>query len=222
VNIARNAQGQFAYVTVGGLNEVKVFRTDGFSQVASIKVGAVPHGLWPSGDGTRVYVGLENADAVAVIDTATNKVLTEIASGQGAQGVAYVPNAVKEGTKGPNLEPLGVASEKVLVWLVASDGHRATEVTLFNQGLVQVLQAAATGLTPGQPYVLALTSDPKKPSALEPIASFKANPAGAAIVNAVGPIRQLIQQPSTEARRYLVIASGSAKQPGALVQTHAP
>ncbi len=30
VNIVRNAKGQFAYVTVGGLNEVKVFRTDDF------------------------------------------------------------------------------------------------------------------------------------------------------------------------------------------------
>jgi hypothetical protein len=28
VNIVRNANGMFAYVTIGGLNEVKVFRTD--------------------------------------------------------------------------------------------------------------------------------------------------------------------------------------------------
>src|SRR5205807_3648546 len=27
VNIARNAHGQFAYVTIGGMNQVKVFRT---------------------------------------------------------------------------------------------------------------------------------------------------------------------------------------------------
>ena len=72
VNIARNEHGQFAYVTVGTENVVKVFRTDDFAQVATIPVGALPHGLWPSGDGTRIYVGLENADAVAAIDTATN------------------------------------------------------------------------------------------------------------------------------------------------------
>lgn len=36
VNFARTAAGQFAYVTVGGLNEVKVFRTDTFEQVAKI------------------------------------------------------------------------------------------------------------------------------------------------------------------------------------------
>jgi DNA-binding beta-propeller fold protein YncE len=57
VNIAVNANGQFAYVTVGGLNQVKVFRTGDFSQVATIDVGALPHGLWPSGDGTRVLSG---------------------------------------------------------------------------------------------------------------------------------------------------------------------
>jgi hypothetical protein len=54
-------------VTIGGLNEVKVFRTSDFSQVATIPVGALPHGIWPSGDGNRVYVGLENGDGVTVI-----------------------------------------------------------------------------------------------------------------------------------------------------------
>ena len=49
VNIVRNAHGQFAYITVGGLNEVKVFRTDNFQQVATIEVGDLPHGIWPSG-----------------------------------------------------------------------------------------------------------------------------------------------------------------------------
>jgi YVTN family beta-propeller protein len=36
VNIVRNARGQFAYVTVGGLNEIKVFRTDDFSVCAVV------------------------------------------------------------------------------------------------------------------------------------------------------------------------------------------
>ena len=34
VNFARTAKGTFAYVTIGGTNEVKVFRTDDFSQVS--------------------------------------------------------------------------------------------------------------------------------------------------------------------------------------------
>jgi YVTN family beta-propeller protein len=55
VNFAHTAKGTFAYVTIGGLNEVKVFRTDDFSQVATIPVGNLPHGAWPSGDGSRIY-----------------------------------------------------------------------------------------------------------------------------------------------------------------------
>jgi YVTN family beta-propeller protein len=73
VNFAVNSTGAFAYVTVGGLNEVKVFRTDTFDQVATIPVGRLPHGIWPSGDGTRVYVGLENDDQLAAIDTITTR-----------------------------------------------------------------------------------------------------------------------------------------------------
>src|SRR6267378_1166283 len=44
VNIVRNARGTFAYVTVGGLNQVQVFRTDDFTRVATILVGRLPHG----------------------------------------------------------------------------------------------------------------------------------------------------------------------------------
>jgi hypothetical protein len=54
VNIVRNARVTFAYVTVGGLNEVKVFPTDDFTQIAAIPVGKLPQGIWPSGDGSRV------------------------------------------------------------------------------------------------------------------------------------------------------------------------
>src|SRR3974377_2401583 len=44
VNFARNANGQFAYVTVGGLNAVKVFKTDTFEQVTMIPTIPLPHG----------------------------------------------------------------------------------------------------------------------------------------------------------------------------------
>jgi len=222
VNIVRNAQGQFAYVTVGGLNQVKVFRTDGFQQVAVIDVGALPHGLWPSGDGSRVYVGLENADGAAVIDTAQNKLVATIPLGQGPQGVAYVPGAVPEGAGTENLQLLGVAANAARLSL-GKPGSKpgdpaATQVTLFDQGLVQVLQAAATGLEPKQPYVLALATEPGGGGALQPLAGFMTNPAGAAIVNAIGPIRQVVQEDAGAGRRYLVIAPGLAGAPGAAAQ----
>lgn len=222
VNIARNTHGQFAYVTIGGLNQVKVFRTDDFEQVAAVPVGALPHGIWPSGDGTRMYVGLENADAAAAIDTMTNTVIATIPLGQAPQGVAYVPDAVRQGDGTQNLQQLGVAANAVHLALGGSDGKPATQVTLFDQGLVQVLQAAVTGLAPKQPYVLALSRDPKGSRPLQALAGFMSNPAGAAIVNAVGPIRQLIQGSGSEPRRFLVVVSGTPAQLGELVQIQLP
>jgi len=94
VNIVRNADGTFAYGTIGGLNEVKPLRTGGFPQVATIPVGALRHGLWPSGDGTRIYIGLENGDAVTANDTLTNKVIATRAMPQAPQATIYVPDAV--------------------------------------------------------------------------------------------------------------------------------
>jgi YVTN family beta-propeller protein len=222
VNIVHNANGTFAYVTIGGLNEVKVFRTSDFAQVATIPVGALPHGLWPSGDGTRIYVGLENADEVTAIDTLTNKVIATMPIGQAPQALTYVPDAVPSGDAGTqNLTPLGLAGEATHLTLASSataTGQAPTTVTLFNQGLVQVLEAAVTGLTPKQPYVLALSTKPDGSGPLQPLTPFKANPAGAAIVNAIGPIRQIVKGTNPAAKQYLVIVSGTPDNLGAPVQ----
>src|SRR5437588_5285992 len=118
VNIVRNANGMFAYVTVGGLNEIQVYRTNDFSKVATIAVGKLPHGIWPSGDGTRVYVGLENEDRLAAIDTLTNTVIATSPIGQAAQAVVYVPNAVPEGPGTEGLKPLGIAEQSAQLWPV--------------------------------------------------------------------------------------------------------
>jgi Uncharacterized conserved protein len=222
VNIVRNSHGQFAYVTVGGLNAVKVFRTDSFEQVATIETPALPHGIWPSGDGSRVYVGLENADAVAAIDTLENRIIARIPIGQAPQGVAYVPNAVPYGDNATNLLPLTAASGSAQLKLGAAGGKPATAVTLFNQGLLQVVQAAVTGLEPGKPYTLALATNAGGAGELQPLAGFLTNPAGAAIVNTVGPIRQVVEAKQNEARRYLVIAAGSPSEIGMAVQIQMP
>src|SRR2546425_3096567 len=221
VNIVRNRRAQFAYVTVGGLNALKVFRTDTFEQIATIPTGALPHGLWPSGDGTRLYVGLENDDAAAAVDTLENKVIATIPLGQAPQGVAYVPEAVSTGEGRDNLQPLDTLGQAVHLTLAGSDGKAATHVSLFDQGLVQVLQAAVTGLEPKKPYVLALAQDANGGGALEQLEAFTTNQAGAAIVNTVGPIRQVVQGENNVPRRYLVIVPGTATQPGTPVQVQA-
>jgi YVTN family beta-propeller protein len=239
VNIVRNANGMFAYVTIGGLNEIKVFRTDNFEQVATIPVGKLPHGIWPSGDGTRVYVGLENEDKVAAIDTLKNEVIATSPIGQAPQALVYVPDAipaasgainsamtrmmvVPEGLGTSNLQPLGVAGQSAQLWLAPPGAKKEekapTSVSLSDQGLVQVLEAAVTGLEPGKPYLLALATEPSGTGVSEPLQGFMTNPAGAAVVNAIGPIRQLVRGEDTLPRRYLVILSGTPDNHGAAVQ----
>jgi YVTN family beta-propeller protein len=218
VNFARNAKGSFAYVTIGGLNQVKVFRTDNFEQAATIPVGNLPHGIWPSGDGTRIYVGLENADALAVIDTLSNKVIATIPIGQAPQALVYVPGAVPSGDGTANLQPLGIAGQAVHLTMTKDGGRADASVSLFDQGLVQILQAAVTGLMPGRPYVLALADNRNGTGPLQPLAAFTTNPAGAAIVNASGPIRQIVRNEGADPRHYLVIAAGMPDQLGQVVQ----
>jgi YVTN family beta-propeller protein len=222
VNFAHTAKGTFAYVTIGGLNQVKVFRTDDFSEVATIPVGNLPHGVWPSGDGSRIYVGLENADALAAIDTATNTVIANIPIGQAPQAIAYVANAAPNPDDRQNLQALGVAGQVAHLELGrkddSKDGQAPTSVSLFDQGLIQVLQASVTGLTPNEKYVLALADHANGSGSLQPLAVFMTNPAGSAIVNATGPVRQLVNDPATSERHYLVIAPGDATKFGAAVQ----
>jgi DNA-binding beta-propeller fold protein YncE len=238
VNFVRNANGMFAYVTVGGLNEIQVYSTDDFARVATIPVGKLPHGIWPSGDGTRVYVGLENEDRIAAVDTLTNRVIATSPIGQAAQAVVYVPDAIpmisdhgnaamtsmpsapeRAGTE--NLQPLGTAGLSTQLWL-APAGQKAekapTSVSLSDQGLVQVLEASVTGLEPVKPYVLALSSEASGAGVLEPLQAFMTNPAGSAIVNAIGPIRQVVRGEDKIQRRYLVIAPGTVANYDAAVQ----
>src|ERR1700732_1545379 len=239
VNIVRNANGMFAYVTIGGLNEIKVFRTNNFEQVATIPVGKLPHGIWPSGDGTRVYVGLENEDKVAAIDTLKNEVIATSPIGQAPQALVYVPDAipaassainsamtrmmvVPEGLGPTNWRPLAVAGQSAQLWLAPPGAKKEekapTSVSLSDQGLVQVLEAAVLGLEPGKPYLLALATEPSGTGVLEPLQSFMTKPAGAAVVNAIGPIRQVVRGEEKIPRRYLVILPGKVDDHRAAVQ----
>ena len=220
VNIVRNAHGQFAYVTIGGLNEIKVFTTSDHPElVATIATGELPHGLWPSGDGTRIYVGLENANAVTAIDTLGNKLVSTLHSGQSPQGMVYIPDAVPTGPGTENLSPLGTSGEAVHLTLASAGASKAqTTVTVNNQQLIDLLEAAVTGLEPKKPYVLALADNADGSGGLDPVAKFMSNPAGAAIVVAVGPLRTAVAGNARSPRRYLVIAPLRGDTPGAPVQ----
>jgi hypothetical protein len=137
--------------------------------------------------------------------------------------MAYVPSAVPEGNGTQRLQPLGMAGNATHLSLVAPVHGKAmnvttlpTSVALFNQGLVDVLQAAVTGLQPNHPYVLALSRNANGSGQLVPaLVQFKTWPAGSAVVNTIGPIRQILEGIPP---RYLVIVPGTAAEHGPPVQ----
>jgi len=93
-------KGRYAYVTVGGLNETLVFRRNGVHPRLVKRIrdrGFGPHGVSPSPDSSRIYVALQNSDAVDVIDTATDAVIHTIRVGQNPMALVYVAGAVPSG-----------------------------------------------------------------------------------------------------------------------------
>ena len=129
---------------------------------------------------------------------------------------------VPEGLGTSNLQPLGIAGQSAQLWLAPpgakKEANAPTSVSLSDQGLVQVLEAAVTGLESGKPYVLALASELSGTGVIEPLQGFMTNPAGAAVVNTIGPIRQLVRGEDKTPRRYLVIVPGTPDNHGAAVQ----
>ncbi len=212
VNFANNRNGRFAYVTIGGTNEVKAFSRGATPElVATIPVGELPHGIWPSGDGSRVYVALENGEHCVAIDTVTNKVIANIPIGQTTQALVYVPNAVPSGAGTENLMPLGSAANTARLHLEAGGTalpEAQASVAVNSLGLLDLVQIAATGLAPQTQYQVYLAESNQSPfGKLEPLAVLKTNPDGAGIVQAIGPLKVLAgNDPNSSAsQRFLIV-----------------
>ena len=69
--------------------------------------------------------------------------------------------------------------------------------------------------------MLALSNEASGAGVLQPLQGFITNPAGSAIVNAIGPIRQIVRGEDKAQRRYLVIAPGTVGSLGNAVQVQA-
>ena len=195
VTCVDNARGHFAYVTVGGSDEVKVYRREPpFEQVATIATGALPHGIWGSPDGSRIYIGLENDAKVQAIDTARNEIVATIPIGQLPQALVYVPNAAKAGKGTENLLPLSSLKESKVFLLRAADEKRAgrASVTVISLGLIDQVQVAASGLVPGQEYTLNIVDAAADSPRHDPVVRMKATSTGNIIADTLGPARGIV------------------------------
>lgn len=210
LGFAKTARGTLAYVTVGGENAVKVYTTEATPKLlATIPVGALPHGIWPSDDGTRMYVGLENGDAVEVIDTATDRVIARVPVGQAPQALVYVSNAVASGAGTAHLAPRA-NDEPINIPLKAAQGEARGFVVARNLGLVDALEVFLFKLKPQTVYNVYVSGQ------RTPIASFKTNPAGAANGTVIGPLREAVATLSAKTAsptRILVVEGEGAADP---------
>jgi YVTN family beta-propeller protein len=215
VNFVNNRNGKFAYVSIGGVNQVKAYRRGAVPElVATIPVGNLPHGIWPSGDGSRIYVALENGDAAAAIDTLSNTVISNIPIGQTTQALVFVPGAVPNGPGTDNLAPLGEAGNTTRLHLEAAAGaslpNAQASVAVNSLGLLDLIQIAAEGLAPKSQYRVYLADSNHAPyGTLESLAVLKTNPDGAGIVQAVGPLKTLATNSGAASagpsRRFLIV-----------------
>jgi len=138
-NFVTTAQGAYVYLTVGGLDETKIYQRHGDSAptyVGAVKAsGTEPHGIWPSPDNTRAYVVNERSDTVDVIDTASRTVLTTLPVGQEGQALVYVADAVPTGPGTQNLTRQGLDRQ-----VANAPAH------VHGPGAVRVTVRAITGL----------------------------------------------------------------------------
>lgn len=203
------AAGAFAYVTVGGENVVKVYRRSDRARVATIPVGPMPHGVWPSGDGSRVYVGLQEADAVAVLDTRSNTKIAEIPIGQSPQALLYVPNAVPSGAGTQNLEPLRDPRGPLNLTLRGAPGAGSMvtgEVNVRSLGLVDALSVQLEHLEPGSLYSVFLAERTAAPYGdLEMVAAVRSDAKGKGSAEAIATLRRRLDPALGGSRRLLVL-----------------
>lgn len=181
--------GKFAYLTIGGLDQTWVYRRTAEAPVLVTKItnhGHAPHGAWASADGTRMYVGLEKSDGVDVIDTATNKVIDTIASGQEPQAIVYASRVARPGSA-MGLVQQGLGQRAHNVPTVLPDGSagneidpvkgRTLEATIRPVGGLDMIQLEARGLKPSTVYeAYAVGADGER----TPVMSFPTNDKGGA------------------------------------------
>lgn len=184
VNFVSNTAGDFAYITVGGEDAVKVFRRgDNPELVATIPTGSTPHGIWPSGDSSRVYVGLEDSDAVQVIDTASNRVIDTIRIGQAPQALVYVVGAVAQGDGRQNLTMQRVGQRIAKYPVTSGDMPFAMRpappadakgtIVVRQLDSVDQLTLMADGLAPDTRYTVVAKARPDVP-----VTAFTSGPSG--------------------------------------------
>ncbi|MFB7186950.1 hypothetical protein ACFCZT_16970 [Streptomyces sp. NPDC056230] len=146
----------YAYQTVGGLNQTLVYRRSKTGAPPTLvktihNNGHGPHGIWPSPDNTRIYVALQNSDAADVIDTHTNSVIKTLPIGQSPMALVYVArNTPATSTNNLGRQGLGMRTQNLPLSVTGSSGQ-GTALIRALPGINEVT-IGATGLPPNQQF----------------------------------------------------------------------
>jgi YVTN family beta-propeller protein len=132
----------YAYLTVGDLNETLVFRRSATGGppvlVKRIPTCCGPHGIWPSPDNTRIYVALQYSDGLDVIDTKTMTVIKTLHIGQSPMALVYVARSTPGSTGGLSHQGLGMRNEYLPVTVQGATGAATVQVRAL-PGLDEVI-----------------------------------------------------------------------------------
>jgi YVTN family beta-propeller protein len=122
----------YAYLTVGDLNQTLVYRRSGTGRppvlVKRIPTCCGPHGIWPSPDNTRMYVALQYSDGLDVINTKTMKVIKTLHIGQSPMALVYVARSSAGSTTGLSHQGLGMRNEYLPVKVEGATGKATVQV----------------------------------------------------------------------------------------------
>jgi YVTN family beta-propeller protein len=147
----------YAYVTVGDLNQTLVYRrsTGGGPPTLVKRIhhqGAFPHGIWPSPDNTRVYVALQKSDAVDVIDTKTMAVFKTLRIGQYPMALVYVARTGAGSTGNLSRQGLGMRVENLPLVVQGTPGAGTANVRAL-PGLDEIV-IDVRGLPPNRAFTV--------------------------------------------------------------------
>jgi YVTN family beta-propeller protein len=181
VNFVTAPGAGYAYVTVAGLDEILVYRRSAAAPelAATVPAPGGPHGVWPSPDNRHVYVGLEGANALDVLDAsdpAHPQVTATLPIGQAPQAVVYVAGAVPAGPGTAGLGRQGLGRRVQTARLVDQGTRGTTQVVVRELSGVDMIEVVASGLPPGAHYTLWAEG----PGPARPVVRFTADDAGKA------------------------------------------
>lgn len=195
---------------------MKVFNVSrDYALVSTIKVGSVPHGIWPSPDGKLVYVGLEYSDQVQGIDLQTMQVISTIQTGQSPQALVYASKAGKSGAGKSGLSNLEDTPSTQVLILGSLDGGNAAvgRLSIRSIGLADLLEQLFTGLAPNTSYTLAFTKSSSAPfNADYPINSFTTNEVGWYTGQSTGLVKSVNNPTVKEAYVQVIVINNASKE----------